>query len=873
MHRAVELLAPAGDDAALEAALAAGADAVYLGLDEGFNARARAANFALPRLPEVCAKVHAAGARLYLTLNTLVFEGELPRAEAVIRAAAAAGVDALIVQDPAVALLSRAVCPRLEVHASTQMTICNADAAHFAARLGVTRVVVPRELSVPEIEQFVRESALEVEVFVHGALCVSWSGQCLTSETWGGRSANRGQCAQSCRMPYDLVLDGARRDVGDLRYVLSPKDLAGAALLPELLRLGVHGLKIEGRQKGPEYVRTAVGGYRRWLDACIAGADRRAAEGRLGLDLRDMTSSFSRGFGDGFLRGSDHQTLVEGRFPKHRGHYLGRVRAVVGDEVVVSIDRGGRPRTGGRAAGGRAVGGRDSAPHGQTAAAATPRVDVDVPLPELRPGIGVVFDAGDPEGDEAGGPVFRVEDLDDEVRLGFGQPGPDLRRVRAGQRVWITRDPAAEKRAQAQPRPAGRTALHLLVRGALGQPLQAEGRAGDVVVRAATDTLLQAALGDGLDEALLRDKLAALGGTAFHLGSLDVSGLAPGLHLPVSALKALRRTLVVDLRAELERARRRDLDPRPALPLVRTELRQAVPPPRWTAPTAAQVVPLVRTDAQLDAVLATDLAEVELDWMELTGLGAAVARARAAGRRVVVATLRVSKPGERAFDERLLKLEPDGVLVRHLGALVLFAALPDDRRPLLHGDFALNATNSLSVEQLLAAGLDTWTPAHDLDQAQMRALLAAVDPTRATATLHVRMPTFHTEHCVYAHLLSDGRDFHTCGRPCERHQLALRDHLGFEHPVIVDAGCRNTVFNSRVQTSAALAPDLVRAGVRRFRVEFVRESAAETAAALAAYAELLRGEIAAPELQRLLRAEAHIGVAAHAQETSSPTDP
>ncbi|MBZ0153882.1 MAG: U32 family peptidase, partial [Planctomycetes bacterium] len=314
-----EVLAPAGGMPALLAALQHGADAVYFGLQDGFNARARAANFDLATLPAVVARIHRAGARAYVTLNTLVFEPELPAMERVLRAIAASGVDAVIVQDPAVCLLARLLCPELELHASTQMTIAEPAAAAFATALGVSRIVVPRELSIAEIERFAAATTAELEVFVHGALCVSWSGQCLTSEAWGGRSANRGQCAQSCRMPYELVVDGELRPLGDVRYLLSPKDLAGARAVPELLRLGVHGLKIEGRQKGPVYVATATGGYRRWVDALTSGADAKAAERRLAQDLLSMSLAYTRGFGDGFLGGSDHQTLVEGRFPKHRG--------------------------------------------------------------------------------------------------------------------------------------------------------------------------------------------------------------------------------------------------------------------------------------------------------------------------------------------------------------------------------------------------------------------------------------------------------------------------------------------------------------------------------------------------------------------------
>jgi putative protease len=876
-----EILAPAGDPASLRAALASGADAVYFGLDEGFNARGRAANFALDTLAGTVALIHRAGARAYLTLNTLLFEPELAAMERVLRQIAAAGVDAIIVQDPAVALLARAVCPALEVHASTQMTVSSAEGARFAAALGVTRVVVPRELSVAEIRRLAAETDLELEVFIHGALCVSWSGQCLTSEAWGGRSANRGQCAQSCRMPYDLIVDGETRPLGDVKYLLSPQDLAGVRALPALAEIGVHGLKIEGRQKGPQYVATAVEGYRRWRDAIAAHAGHSSEEdrARLDRDLLDMALAYSRGFSDGFLGGSDHQTLVEGRFPRSRGVYLGRVAAVRGNDVIVEPDPEGRPWTGGL--GLPADQPRPAAPEGARAAPLPDVADLRLeaaPL-DLRPGMGVVFDAGRPEdAGEPGGPLFRVDPLSGGGwRLGFGAPGPDLGRVSAGQRVWVTGDPRLARHTSEllASEPMGRHAVDLVVTGSAGSRLVARATSGAHVATAESASALAPARGGGLTDALLADKLGGLGNTPLRLARLDTAGLAPGLHLPVSELKELRRRLTAELVAAIERGPARAIREIGAGPVVETLRGQARArvSPLAGAPAAAltgvparpAILPLCRTDEQLDAMLALapalGVTEVELDWMEFVGLGRAAGRVRAAGLGLTIATVRVQKVGEEGFDARIARLRPDAVLVRHWGAVMWFREQPvADVRPILHGDFSLNVTNSVTASHLLGLGLDTLTAAHDLDEAQLLAMLDHVPAERMTVAVHHHIPTFHTEHCVYAHLLSGGRDFRSCGRPCEQHRVSLRDRVGLVHPVLVDVGCRNTVFNAQAQSAAGLVPGLLERGVRRFRVELVRESADETRRILTAYADLVAGRIGPREAVRRAGAHEQFGV-------------
>jgi putative protease len=263
-----ELLAPAGNWECAKAAVENGADAIYFGL-ERFNARMRAENFTEADLPELMQFLHRRGLKGYVTLNTLIFPQELQEAQQYIRSIITAGVDAVIVQDVGICRLIRHLSPDFPIHASTQMTITSAAGVEFAESLGCNLVVLARECSLKEIDKIQQQTSLPLEVFVHGALCVAYSGQCLTSEALGGRSANRGECAQACRMPYELIADGEVVDLGDRKYLLSPQDLAGLEVLPDLVKSGVSCLKIEGRLKAPEYVANVTHVYRQALDRVI----------------------------------------------------------------------------------------------------------------------------------------------------------------------------------------------------------------------------------------------------------------------------------------------------------------------------------------------------------------------------------------------------------------------------------------------------------------------------------------------------------------------------------------------------------------------------------------------------------------------------
>lgn len=330
-----ELLAPAGGSDALRAAVRNGADAVYLGL-EALNARRGAANFTLGTLAEACRFAHLRGTRVYLTANVVVLELEMPQALEMIARAWEAGVDAVIVQDLGLLAALRVALPEVRVHASTQIDTHNIATIRTLADLGVSRVTLAREVSVAEIAALAAESPVELESFVHGSLCFCHSGQCLMSSMIGGRSANRGLCAQPCRLPYDLAGESGTPSEVQGRYLLSPKDLAGIALLPELARAGVAALKIEGRMKSPEYVASVVSVYRSALDRMAADPDTYAVAPAEGERLEE---AFSRGFTEAYLADVRDDRMMSYRRPNNRGVPVGRVVASQPGRATIALER------------------------------------------------------------------------------------------------------------------------------------------------------------------------------------------------------------------------------------------------------------------------------------------------------------------------------------------------------------------------------------------------------------------------------------------------------------------------------------------------------------------------------------------------------
>ena len=323
----VELLAPAGSFEALRAAVESGADAVYLA-GEKFGARAYAENFAGDQLARAVEFAHLRNVAVHVTVNTIIADEELDEFAAYIKFLRNANVDALLVQDFGAAQIIKSIAPEIPLHASTQMTIHNSEGVRALAELGFTRAVLSRELTLKEIETICRASPIETEIFVHGALCVCWSGQCLMSSMIGGRSGNRGRCAQPCRLPYELVDESGKNILNAGKFLLSPKDLNTLDLLPRLIETGVTSLKIEGRMKRPEYVATVVKVYRDALDKNFSVTDD---------ERRKLAQIFNRDFTTAYLEKNPGRHLISDMKPNNRGVLIGRVTEVGRDKLVLKL--------------------------------------------------------------------------------------------------------------------------------------------------------------------------------------------------------------------------------------------------------------------------------------------------------------------------------------------------------------------------------------------------------------------------------------------------------------------------------------------------------------------------------------------------------
>ncbi|HEX4684120.1 MAG TPA: DUF3656 domain-containing protein [Gemmatimonadaceae bacterium] len=782
-HRSIpELLSPAGSLDAVRAAVANGADAVYLGASR-FNARDEGAQLTMDELGAACRIAHERGKRVYLTLNILIKPAELVDALLLLGEAIDLGIDAAIVQDLGLIRLIQQVYPGLEIHGSTQMTVHDESGAAVMRQLGVERVVLARENTLEDIRA-IRAAVpdLGLETFVHGALCISYSGQCLMSGMISERSANRGSCAQSCRKDYVLadVEHGVELDRG---YLISAKDLGAYEHLEEIADAGIVCLKVEGRKKKPEYVATVTRSYRDFLNRVERGEPVAPTE----QDVQPLVQIFSRGFTGGMYGGRDGRNYVTRTQPDNRGVVLGE---------VVGYERG--------------------------------ELLVDVSSP-IEPGDGLGFEA--PAG--VGGPTvgFTAEMVRTiGTRATIRQALATRTRVAPGWRVVRTMEAKLLEGARATYASlpaeirARKSRLDARLFGAPGTPLKAVFTADGESVTVRTEITLSPASKRALDAATLRDQLGRLGDTPFALGSVDVTALGPGMFLPVSELNHLRQHAVEQLMMRRDWARDAKIAERRASIEAAVT---AVPAPRLPGSVAAQPIGPFHLSAQVyrieDADAAADAGATEIVFDPfLRHPAPPVARVRALEERLRdrglalrLRTPTIVRPEERKGVQKWLDLGIP-LLSGHLG---LVAELGEAGRDVT-ADYAVNVFNSHTAAEVFRLGARRIVASVELTTEELGELVAPWDGNGFDVFLYGRPEGMTIEHCVLSAAFD--REPKTCRDLCvkEHPNVTLTDPAGYTFPVATDAACRNRLLHSRPVDGSEFLPKLWRAGIRGYHVVF-----------------------------------------------------
>ncbi len=749
-----ELLAPAGDPDAFRAAVQNGADAVYLGLSQ-LNARRGARNLTLEELSEACDHAHLRGVKVYLTANILVLGEEMERAVGLVADAWRAGVDAVIVQDLGLVRLLRSHLPEACVHASTQIGAHNTATLRALDDLGVSRVTLARELSLSGIRRLVGSTGLELESFVHGSLCVSYSGQCLMSSMVGGRSANRGLCTQPCRLRYRLVRDGEDVDIPG-RHLLSPKDLAGLSLLPGLARTGVSALKVEGRMKSPEYVALVVGVYRRALDRMADDPDDfEPTEGEWDV----LEEAFTRGFTEGYLGGVSDDRLMSYTRPNDRGVLVGRVDSVRGGEAHVALDR--PVEEGDRLEFWTASG----------------RLTQDVRRMRL----------GDREVSTAPGGTVVALTAEGSVR--------------SGDRVFRVRHASLEEAARRtftraeEMRPVP---LDIAVRLRVGEPLRIRVSAQGVSAEAEGVTV-EPARTKAITAEQVMEHVGRLGGTPYEPASWELE-IDPAAGLGYSQLHRLRRE-AVELLDERRLAPYRSRASR-----MPDSVRDRVSPPSLGTRGDTHAVRL--TAVTDDPAAVTSLSDAGADRVLLRVWGAS-SETPPEGAELLAPRI----AHERELDRILGFARTAGTVVA--GNLGMLRRLSEDGSA-VEADWPVGVLNPWTAGLLEEWGVHGIWASPELTREQLAAITGST-AVRVGLTVYGRQELMVTEHCVLATGRScDGR-CETCASRSSSWEFV--DDKGYRFPVETDPVGRSHVYNSRVLDLTSSLDEVLDCGITDLRVE------------------------------------------------------
>ena len=763
----------------LAAAIHNGADAVYIGVP-GWNARGRTEDFSLDELEEMICYAHLRDVKCFFAMNVLVFEQELETLTPYLEKLISLNPDAFIIQDIGLARLIRSIAPNQEIHASTQMTLSSSEGIKMVSSLGFKRVVLARELSLVQIQNIKDNTNVELEVFVHGALCISYSGQCLTSESFGGRSSNRGQCAQSCRLPYKLLIDDIEKPLQDTPYLFSPYDLCGIDFIEDLLKIGVASFKVEGRLKSPEYVAAAAQAYRAQIDSHTISSKQKNA----------LEVLFSRGLSSGWFKGIDHQTLVDGGFSNHHGEFLGLVKKTADSTVWVK--------------------------------------SLIVP----SPGDGILFEEAQ---NQNGGRLYLAEkEKNGLVRLEFANHFKAFN-IKPNSKAYRNDSPSLEKELRktfTERQSEKRIPIQIRFDANVGKALRLQFSDSSSKSIQVEGPLVEIAQKKGLDlSSRLEKELSALSSTPYVAESINLN-----IDEEAFVQEKMVRGLKQDAVKKFNDLRLKRLQVLPSnKPIVSLLEEIKAKHHKKTDTQAPELSVLIRNPNQLEALEGLSVKRVIMDFDWGVDYDLPLQRAKELGFQTGIATLKIHQPGENHYLKRILQWAPDFVLIRNLGA---FFALQDSGITLT-GDYSLNATNTLSADWFFEQGLSSLHPSWDLNSTQLFDLIDASDASRFEVALHQYIPAFHTQHCLFAALLSKGRRFPECEKVCSAHQVKIIDHKGELHFLQSDAECRNTLFVGKPQSALKLLHSLRRKGVFLFRLEMLDDTPETVRKKVSLYADAL----------------------------------
>ena len=810
--RKIELLAPVGTMEALRAAVQNGADAVYLG-GKQFSARQYAANFDEQELAEVVKYAHLHGVRVFVAVNTLVGNREFNELLPYLHILYRLNIDAIIVQDLGAADAVRSLLPGMELHASTQMTIHNGAGARFLEKMGFTRAILAREVSLANVKNIGSAARIPLEVFVHGALCVCYSGQCLMSSMIGARSGNRGKCAQPCRLPYTLV-NGAGEDIRS-GHLLSPRDLNMIEHLPLLAEAGVVSLKVEGRMKRPEYVATVIRHYRNALDL-LKSLEQAGTEGQTGYRVppetgQELAQIFNREFTTGYFLEKPGLHLMSYQRPNNRGIYIGRVTGFEQENSQVTVRLEEPLRTGDGyeiwvTRGGRVAGEiRSLHRNGQAAEKAGSGETVSFPVREGRP--------------RPGDRVFKTMDVElmEKARSTFLSP--------QGTRTFP---------------------LKMALRARVGEPLRlaAEDERGNKA-EVQGEYLAVPAEKHPLTREVASRQLERLGNTIFSLHELTLD-TDKNVLAPVSELNSLRRQVV----AQLEELRMQEYVKKPIPANIYEEhvrkwqqdllgekavAAKSLPSPRLSV----TVGDLPSLKAALESGADTIYFGGEL-FRHKQGIGPthfneAIMMCRRYGAEAVLKLPRIyhEEKAEEIKDYCIQGKEagPDGYMAGNPGTLQLALELGLTG---LRADYMFNIFNDYTVGLLLKMGVKQMTLSPELTLEQIKDFRETKGVVFEVLA-HGRLPLMITEHCAVGAVLGEGHAARGCPGPCRKGRYGLKDRMNMIFPLACDENCRMHVYNPKTLNMLDRLAELTASGVLVLRIEAAREEASWVRQTVSAY--------------------------------------